>query len=146
MTREEVIGILREELPQLTSEYGVKRIGLFGSYAKGKPADDSDVDILVEFDKPMGLKFVEFAEYLERLLGRFSEGYDCFLDEGFTSIKDRFVDKSTFLGEKISIVSFESHFIGIAKDIGNDGSLCLQLDDGEQMSFNAGEIVCCSVD
>lgn len=53
----------------MDSEYGVKKIGLFGSYARGTPARGSDVDILVEFEKPIGLKFVEFAEYLEELLG-----------------------------------------------------------------------------
>ena len=69
MTREKVVGILRKELPYFISEYGVKRIGLFGSYAKGTPTKASDVDILVEFEKPIGLKFVEFAEYIERILG-----------------------------------------------------------------------------
>lgn len=70
MKREKVIEILRKELAYLVSEYGVKRIGLFGSYAKGTPAKGSDIDILVEFEKPIGLKFIEFAEYLEGLLGR----------------------------------------------------------------------------
>ena len=69
MTRENVIEILRKELPYFVSQYGVKKIGLFGSYAKGTPAKGSDVDILVEFEKPIGLKFIEFAEYVEKLLG-----------------------------------------------------------------------------
>jgi len=69
-TQEKVMEILRKELPYFVSEYVVKRIGLFGSYAKGLPAGDSDIDILVEFDRPIGLKFVEFGEYLEKLLGR----------------------------------------------------------------------------
>jgi len=69
MTWERVIDILRKELPYFGSECGVKRIGLFGSYAKGLQAKDSDVDILVEFERPIGLKFVEFAECVERLLG-----------------------------------------------------------------------------
>ena len=69
MTQKKVIKILKQELPHLISEYGVKRIGLFGSYAKGMQKEDSDIDILVEFEKPIGLKFVEFGEYLEKLLG-----------------------------------------------------------------------------
>lgn len=69
MTREKVINVLRKELPYLLSKYGVKRIGLFGSYAKGASSEASDIDILVEFQKPIGLKFIELAEYLERLLG-----------------------------------------------------------------------------
>lgn len=70
MTREKIIDILREELTYFASEYGVKRIGLFGSYAKKAPVEGSDIDIVVEFERPIGLKFIEFAEYLERLLGR----------------------------------------------------------------------------
>ncbi|MDI6737190.1 MAG: nucleotidyltransferase domain-containing protein [Nanoarchaeota archaeon] len=50
--------------------FGVKKIGLFGSYLKGRPRSKSDVDILVRFGKPtfdgyMGLKFM-----LERKLRR----------------------------------------------------------------------------
>ena len=51
MTGEKVINILRKELPYFVSEYGVKKIGLFGSYAKWAPAEGSDIDILVEFEK-----------------------------------------------------------------------------------------------
>jgi len=70
MKREKVIEILRKELPYFASEYGVRKIGLFGSYAKGTPARGSDIDIFVEFERPIGLKFIEFAEYLEGLLGK----------------------------------------------------------------------------
>ena len=61
LTQEKVMAILRKELRYFASEYGVKRIGLFGSYAKGIQREDSDIDILVEFERPIGLKFVEFA-------------------------------------------------------------------------------------
>jgi predicted nucleotidyltransferase len=84
MKREKVIQILRKELTYLVSEYGVKRIGLFGSYAKGIPAKGSDIDILVEFEKPIGLKFIEFAEYLEGLLGR---SVDILTPAGIESIR-----------------------------------------------------------
>ena len=70
LTQEKVMQILREQLPHFVSEYGVKRIGLFGSYAKGAQQEDSDIDILVEFERPIGLKFVEFGEHLEKLLGK----------------------------------------------------------------------------
>lgn len=69
VSREKAIEILRKQLPYIITEYGVKKIGLFGSYAKGTQQAGSDVDIMVEFDKPIGLKFVEFSEYLEKLLG-----------------------------------------------------------------------------
>jgi predicted nucleotidyltransferase len=70
MTREMIIEVLREKYPYLASEYGVKRIGVFGSYAKGLASEASDIDLVVEFEHPMGLRFVEFTEYLESLLGK----------------------------------------------------------------------------
>ena len=70
LTKEQVIQLLREHYPHLVAEYGVKRIGLFGSYAKGSPKEQSDVDVMVEFDRPIGLKFIEFTEYLENLFER----------------------------------------------------------------------------
>ena len=70
LTKETVAEILREKYPYLVSKYGVKKIGLFGSYAKGVQSEDSDIDIIAEFDKPIGLKFVEFTEYLEKILGK----------------------------------------------------------------------------
>ena len=70
LDREKITEILREKLPYLVSEYGIRRIGLFGSYAKGKQTENSDVDIVAEFERPIGLRFVEFAEYLEKILGK----------------------------------------------------------------------------
>ncbi len=91
MTREKVIDVLRRELPYFVSAYGVKKIGLFGSYAKGTPAKGSDIDILVEFDRPIGLKFMEFAEYLEGLLGT---GVDILTPAGIESIRIERVARS----------------------------------------------------
>lgn len=51
-------------------EYGVARIGVFGSYARGTATETSDVDLVVEFARPIGFKFMELADYLERLLGK----------------------------------------------------------------------------
>lgn len=70
LTKEEIIKALRENYPYLASEYGVKRIGLFGSYAKDIPTETSDIDIVAEFGRPIGFRFAEFAEYLESLLGK----------------------------------------------------------------------------
>jgi hypothetical protein len=69
LTQEKVMEILGKELPSFVSEYAVRRMGLFGSYAKGTPAKSNDMDILVELEKPMGPKFIDFAGYLEKLLG-----------------------------------------------------------------------------
>jgi len=69
-TREDILTILREQLPYLSSQYGVRQIGIFGSFSRDQQHTESDVDIVVEFDKPIGLKFVDFADHLEQLLGR----------------------------------------------------------------------------
>jgi predicted nucleotidyltransferase len=69
-TKEEITKILQENFSYLASEYGVKRIGLFGSYAKDVPTESSDVDIVVEFARPIGFRFAEFAEYIEGLLDK----------------------------------------------------------------------------
>jgi predicted nucleotidyltransferase len=70
VNRQEILEKLREAYPYLASEYGVKRVGLFGSYAKGAAVEASDVDLIVEFERPIGFKFIELAEYLEHLLGK----------------------------------------------------------------------------
>lgn len=71
LTKEKITEILLEKSEYLASEYGVKRIGLFGSYAKGTSVNlTSDVDIVVEFDRPIGFKFMELADYLEEILGK----------------------------------------------------------------------------
>lgn len=68
-TLEGIKNILREQKKELKKRYGVKEIGIFGSFARGEQKEISDVDILVEFEKPIGLKFFELADYIEEILG-----------------------------------------------------------------------------
>lgn len=68
----------------LHEQFGVKQLALFGSFAAGTAKKNSDVDLLVEFDRPMGLKFVRLSEYLEKLLGR---KVDVLTKEGFKRIR-----------------------------------------------------------
>lgn len=84
LTREKITDILLEKSPYLVFEYGVKRIGLFGSYAKGTPTEASDIDIVVEFERPIGFRFIEFTEYLESLLGK---RVDVLTDAGIQGIR-----------------------------------------------------------
>ena len=70
LTREAIERVLRAHHPHMAAEYGVKRIGVFGSYAKGSATEKSDIDLIVEFDRPIGFRFVEFVEFLEELFGR----------------------------------------------------------------------------
>ena len=69
-TFEEIKEILKKQKPFLMEKYGVKEIGVFGSYVKGKQKDKSDLDILVEFGRSIGFfEFLEMEEYLANILG-----------------------------------------------------------------------------
>lgn len=70
LTRDTILGRLRANYPGLRSQFGVARIGLFGSFASGTASDASDVDLIVDFDRPIGLRFVDMVDFLESLLGR----------------------------------------------------------------------------
>ena len=67
LKRSEIKRKLKEIKPILTSEFNVKRIGIFGSYAKSEQNKNSDIDMLVEFSKPIGWKFFTLEKYLEDL-------------------------------------------------------------------------------
>jgi hypothetical protein len=70
ITKERIIRILRKELPYLKEKYGVEKIVLYGSFAKGTHKKKSDIDILIDIKKPIGLEFVSLADRLEEILGR----------------------------------------------------------------------------
>jgi predicted nucleotidyltransferase len=65
---EEIRAILKECLPEITKEYGVSSIGVFGSYARGEASPQSDIDIIVEFNRPIGWELVDLADFLESRL------------------------------------------------------------------------------
>lgn len=61
---------LRELKPTLNKEFAVKEIGLFGSFSDGSFTSESDIDLLVEFERPIGWKFFSLEIYLEEKFGR----------------------------------------------------------------------------
>jgi len=62
--------ILRQHLPELRDKYSVNYLGIFGSYVRGEQTKDSDLDVLVQFEKKPGLfKYIELEDYLSELLG-----------------------------------------------------------------------------
>jgi uncharacterized protein len=66
----EIEAILRERRNQLAIDYGVTEIGIFGSCVRGDASSDSDIDILVGFNRPVGFfKFLELEERLSEWLG-----------------------------------------------------------------------------
>lgn len=68
-TKAEILRILEAQKPELVRRYGLKRLALFGSYAREDQHENSDVDVLVEIERPIGLEFVELAERIEDAVG-----------------------------------------------------------------------------
>ena len=71
MKRDELLALLAEHKPVLAERYGVKKLALFGSFARDTAREDSDVDVLVLFDGPATSKrYFGVQFYLEDLLHR----------------------------------------------------------------------------
>ena len=67
---EEITEILKQHKAELSSEYGVAQIGIFGSYARRQQAEGSDIDILVDLEKPIGfVKFMKLEKRISLLIG-----------------------------------------------------------------------------
>jgi uncharacterized protein len=70
ITKNDILTKLKELKPFLYRNYSVKEIGLFGSFSEGDFSEDSDIDILVELEKPIGWKFFSLELYLEQIFKR----------------------------------------------------------------------------
>ncbi|VVB90954.1 Nucleotidyltransferase domain protein [uncultured archaeon] len=66
----QILTLLKQQLPYLKQNFKVKSIGIFGSYAREEQTEKSDIDLLVEFEVPVGFfKFIELEDYLSEKLG-----------------------------------------------------------------------------
>ncbi|MGB9754284.1 nucleotidyltransferase family protein [Roseiflexus castenholzii] len=68
-TLAEIRAILADHREELRERFGVKSLALFGSCVRGEQGAESDVDIMVEFDRPVGWEVVDLRGYLEEILG-----------------------------------------------------------------------------
>lgn len=67
---EYIINILKKHKAELKKKYSIIEIGIFGSYVKSEQKETSDIDILVEFEKPVSLlHIVSLENYLSDILG-----------------------------------------------------------------------------
>jgi len=70
ITKETILSRLRELKPALYKDFAVKEIGLFGSFSDNTNTEESDIDIIVELEKPIGWKFFTLELYLEKTFNR----------------------------------------------------------------------------
>jgi uncharacterized protein len=69
-TRDQILKILSQKKPELQGRYPISELGIFGSYASGDHNEKSDIDILVDFNAPIGIGFIALAHELEDLFNR----------------------------------------------------------------------------
>jgi len=65
---QDIKNILFAHKQRLSSKYGLSNLAIFGSYARNQQTEESDLDILVEFNRPIGLEFIDLADELEHIL------------------------------------------------------------------------------
>lgn len=96
MKQDVVLQTLKQKNTELTNRFGVKSLLLFGSVARNEATSTSDVDLLVEFSRPVGY-FGLFAlqDYLEKLL-------DCPVDLGTPDSLKPYI-KERVMGELIRV-------------------------------------------
>jgi len=66
----DVLNILKAHEKEIKKKFGVRNIGIFGSYARGEEKETSDVDVLVEFEEPTFRNFMGLVFFLEDIFGR----------------------------------------------------------------------------
>jgi predicted nucleotidyltransferase len=69
LLQQTILTILKEVKPRLEREYGIKELALFGSCSRdAATSGKGDIDIMVDFSRPIGIRFVDLADELEEIL------------------------------------------------------------------------------
>lgn len=69
MNREDIINFISAHKAEFEQKFGAKKIGIFGSYAKGNAREGSDIDIVVELEKPDMFYLIGIKQAIEEALG-----------------------------------------------------------------------------
>jgi predicted nucleotidyltransferase len=70
INKDDILNRLRDLKPTLHRDFAVKEIGLFGSFSDNTFDEESDIDIVVELERPIGWKFFTLELYLENIFKR----------------------------------------------------------------------------
>jgi len=65
MNKQYILQKLRTLKPVLQEKYGVSELALFGSYSRDEQTIESDIDIMVDFNKPIGIEFMDVVYLLQ---------------------------------------------------------------------------------
>lgn len=68
-TTQNIVNKLSKLKVRLKERYPISSMALFGSYARNEQTDTSDIDIMVEFDGKIGIRFIDLANEIEKALG-----------------------------------------------------------------------------
>ena len=114
------IETIRAKAVPIAKKYGVKRMSLFGSYARGEANDESDVDFLIDKGKIIGIQYFGFVYDLE-------DEFGCHVDVVTTGISDK-----EFLTEikKDEVKLYEEKYSGIK-------STATEILSREEMQINS---------
>ena len=85
--------------------------------------------------------FIEPQEFLKKLLSRFCLGYDNFIAEGFSSIKEEYLKRFGFMQKEVTIRQPNRDICGIITDISDNGAIKLKLTDGKFQEILIGDIL-----
>ena len=121
MNRDELIRQLKRQGGELTA-FGVKRLAIFGSVARGEATSDSDVDVLVEFEGPATFdQYMRLKGFLEEALGR---PVDLLTEEGANLL--------ILAGLRVIILIDGPGLHGL---VDTSGALCGQVSGGVQPAY-----------
>lgn len=65
----EIQSTLEGYKPMLYEKYAIKSLAIFGSYARKEQNEQSDLDLIVEFKNKIGIRFIDLADDIEKIIG-----------------------------------------------------------------------------
>ena len=65
MDKQTILQTLQSLKPRLQEKYGLSELALFGSYSRGEQTTESDIDIIVDFNKPVGIEYLDVVYLLQ---------------------------------------------------------------------------------
>lgn len=83
---------------------------------------------------------IDLNEFRDKLVNKFFESYEEFLETGFDFINDYYVEKSFFIGKEINVQVFDKIKKGVAKSVNKRGELVLS-DENKELILNIGDII-----